>query len=79
MTNKVYPVKKREELELIIEKLAFGGKGISHIDDYVVFVPKSLPGDVVRAKIVKRKTNYAEASVLEIIKESSLRQDAPCP
>lgn len=79
MTNNVYPVKKREELELKIEKLAFGGKGISHIDNYVVFVPKSLPGDVVRAKIVKRKTNYAEARLLEIIKESSLRQDAPCP
>jgi 23S rRNA (uracil1939-C5)-methyltransferase len=79
LTNKVYPVKKRESLELKIEKLAFGGKGISYIDNYVIFVPKTLPGDVVRAEIVKRKTNYAETRLLEIIKESHLRQKAPCP
>jgi len=79
LTNKIYPVKKREELELKIEKLAFGGKGISRIDDYVVFVPKTLPGDVVRARIVKRKANYAEARLLEIIQKSVLHQEAPCP
>jgi 23S rRNA (uracil1939-C5)-methyltransferase len=79
VTNKIYPVKKREELELKIEKLAFGGKGISHIDDYVVFVPKTLPGDVVRARIFKRKANYAEARLLEVIQKSDLHQEAPCP
>jgi 23S rRNA (uracil1939-C5)-methyltransferase len=79
LTNKTYPVKKREELEIQIEKLAFGGKGIGYIDDYVVFVPKSIPGDVVRARIVKRKTHYAEARLLDLIQESSLRQEAPCP
>jgi len=79
LTNKTYPVKKREELEIKIEKLAFGGKGIGYIDDYVIFVPKSIPGDIVRARIVKRKTHYSEARLLEIIQESSLRQKAPCP
>jgi len=61
LTNKTYPIKKRQELELKIEKLAFGGKGIGYIDDYVIFVPKSIPGDLVRVRIVKRKTHYAEA------------------
>ena len=79
MTNKVYPVKKRETLELKIEKLAFGGKGISYLDNYVIFVPKTLPGDIVRAVVVKRKTNYAETRLLEIVKDSPLRQKAPCP
>ena len=79
MINKVYPVKKREILELKIEKLAFGGKGISYLDNYVIFVPKTLPGDIVKAEIVKRKTNYAETRLLEILTESALRQKAPCP
>jgi len=79
LINKVYPVKKREILELKIEKLAFGGKGISYLDNYVIFVPKTLPGDVVRAEIVKRKTNYAETRLLEILTESSFRKKAPCP
>ena len=59
MTNNVYPVKKRQEIEIKIEKLAFGGKGIGYINDYVIFVPKTIPGDTVRAQIIKRKTNYA--------------------
>jgi 23S rRNA (uracil1939-C5)-methyltransferase len=79
LTNKTYPIKKRQELELKIEKLAFGGKGIGYIDDYVIFVPKSIPGDLVRVRIVKRKTHYAEARLLDLIEASSLRQEAPCP
>lgn len=79
MSENIYPVKKREEVNLRIEKLAFGGKGISRIDDYVIFVNHSLPGDLVRALIIKRKPNYATAKMLEILEASSLRQQAPCP
>jgi len=79
LTNKSYPVKKKEEIQLKIEKLAFGGKGIGYIDDYVVFVARTIPGDVVKAKIFKRKTHYSEARLLEILQESPLRQEAPCP
>jgi len=77
--NKTYPVKKREEIELRIDKLAFGGKGVSRFNDYVIFVDKTLPGDLVQARIYKRKTNYAQARVIKLIESSSLRQKAPCP
>ncbi len=79
MTHKTYPVKKREEIKLRIDKLAFGGKGISRINDYVIFVDKSLPGDLVLARIYKRKANFAQARVIELIESSPLRQEAPCP
>jgi 23S rRNA (uracil1939-C5)-methyltransferase len=75
----IYPVKKREELILRVEKLAFGGKGISRLDNYVVFVDKTLPGDLVKARIYQRKENYAQARVLELLESSLLRQQAPCP
>jgi 23S rRNA (uracil1939-C5)-methyltransferase len=78
VTNNVYPVKKREEIEISIDKLAFGGKGIGYINDYVIFVPKTIPGDRVRAQIVKRKANYAEARLMEVLQYSPLRQEAPC-
>ena len=78
MTNNVYPVKKREEIEIKIDKLAFGGKGIGYINDYVIFVPRTIPGDTVRAQIVKRKSNYAEARLLDVVQKSPLRQEAPC-
>ncbi len=79
MNNKSYPVKRKEEIKLRIEKLAFGGKGIGRIDDYVIFVDKSLPGDLVQARVYKRKSNFAQARVIELLESSPLRQEAPCP
>jgi len=74
-----YPVRRSEVLEIEIEKVAFGGKGIGHQDAYVIFVKDTLPGDRVKAKVVKRKTNYAEARLIGIIRPSKLRIEAPCP
>ena len=47
--------KKNEELDLRVEKLAFGGQGISRFNEYVIFIDRVLPGDLVRAKIYHRK------------------------
>ena len=79
MTQQVYPVKKGQEISLVIEKLAFGGKGLARINDYVIFVPHTLPGDRIQAKIIRRKPNYAEARLLQILEESARRIEAPCP
>lgn len=72
------PVKRRQEVDLSIENVAFGGKGIAHIDAYVVFVENTLPGDRVRARVRKARKNYAEAYPVELLDPSPLRQDAPC-
>ncbi len=74
-----YPVRRNEILELEIEKVAFGGKGIGHQDAYVIFVKDTIPGDRVTAKVIKRKANYAEARLTGIIRPSKLRIEAPCP
>lgn len=71
-------LKRRQVVDLNIEKVAFGGKGIAHVDDFVVFVENTLPGDVVTAKITKSRKNYAEAYTLELLTPSPLRQPAPC-
>jgi 23S rRNA (uracil1939-C5)-methyltransferase len=78
MQQKIYPVKRREELNITIENVAFGGKGICRINDYVIFVPNTLPQDEVKIRITKRKTGYAEGRLLEIVKPSPIRQKAPC-
>jgi len=74
------PVKKHQELELTIENLAFGGIGIAHVDDYIIFIPKgAVPGQVVKARITKATSNYGEAKVLEIIRKSDNVIIPPCP
>ncbi|MBL7136846.1 MAG: class I SAM-dependent RNA methyltransferase, partial [Candidatus Marinimicrobia bacterium] len=74
------PVRKYQELELTIENLAFGGKGIVHVDDYIIFIPMgAVPGQVVKARITKATTNYSEAKVLEIIRKSDNEIIPLCP
>lgn len=63
---------------MTIEDLAFGGKGLSRVDGFTVFVDQTAPGDVVLARVVKKKKNYADARVTEIISPSPLRVKAPC-
>lgn len=68
-----------EIVELKIEKLTFQGAGLARYDNFVVFVPNSCPGDIVSAKIVKRKPSYAEGEITNIILPSPFRKPAPCP
>jgi 23S rRNA (uracil1939-C5)-methyltransferase len=50
-----------QELELVIDSLAYGGRGVARHGELVVFVAQALPGDRVRARVTKFKRRYAEA------------------
>ncbi|MEE8479145.1 MAG: 23S rRNA (uracil(1939)-C(5))-methyltransferase RlmD [Candidatus Neomarinimicrobiota bacterium] len=63
-------VKKGKEVNLNIESLAFGGKGVAKIDDFVIFVKNTIPGQTVKAFIYKKHRGYAEARPMEVIRES---------
>lgn len=69
----------KEPVELTIEKLSFGGDGIARKDGLVYFVPLSAPGDRLLAKVTEQKKNFARAEVIEILKNSPSRIQAPCP
>ncbi|MCL2611184.1 MAG: 23S rRNA (uracil(1939)-C(5))-methyltransferase RlmD [Defluviitaleaceae bacterium] len=55
------------------------GSGVSKIDGFVVFTPNTLPGELVKLKIVKVKKTYAYGKVLNIIEESRARVTPICP
>jgi 23S rRNA (uracil1939-C5)-methyltransferase len=74
------------ELELEIDSLAQGGRGVARTNGYVVFVSGALPGDRVRARLVKSKRAYGEARTVELLEPSSdrisdrcLHDSEPCP
>ena len=71
--------KKGALLELTIEKMAFGGPGIGFVNGLVVFVPKSAPGDKAIVKVYKKKKDYAEARIVELMEPSASRISPPCP
>jgi 23S rRNA (uracil1939-C5)-methyltransferase len=74
------------ELELEIDSLAQGGRGVARADGYVVFVSGALPGDRVRARVVRSKRDYGEAKTVELLRPSAdriadrcLHDGEPCP
>jgi 23S rRNA (uracil1939-C5)-methyltransferase len=70
--------RRGELLTLDVESLAYGGRGIARRNGYVVFVAGALPGDRVRAEVTKAKRGYAEASALELVRESPDRLPPRC-
>ncbi len=56
-----------DELELTVDRLAYGGNGVARLYGYVVFVAGALPGDRVRARVEKSKKAYANARAIEVI------------
>lgn len=71
-------LKKGNEVTLTIEGAAFKGKGIGKVNGMAVFVSRTMPGDVVRTRIIKRKKNYREGKLLEIINPSPDRIEPLC-
>ncbi len=72
-------VKKKQIVECDLIDVAFGGKGLAKIDGFAVFIDQSVTGDRVAARITRKKRNYAEAVVQELLVPSSMRVDPPCP
>ena len=74
-------VKKNQVLELRIEDYAFGGKGIARIKSeegsFVIFVPNTLPGQLVKAQISKSSKNYAEAKLIDVLESSEDEVEVP--
>ncbi len=61
--------------EGVIEKLAFGGQGLLRIQDFVVFVKSTIPGQTVKIQITKKHESHADAKLIEIIHPSPIEHD----
>ncbi len=70
---------KGDLIELKIDRVAYGGQGVARSNGLVLFVRGAIPGDRVKAQVVKKKRNYAEARLTELLEPSPDRIEAPCP
>ncbi|HET9676949.1 MAG TPA: 23S rRNA (uracil(1939)-C(5))-methyltransferase RlmD [Solirubrobacterales bacterium] len=70
--------RRGELLELDVDSLAFGGRGVARADGFVVFVAGALPGDRVRAEVTKGKKRFAEARTVEVLSASPDRLPDRC-
>ncbi|MGE0567300.1 MAG: 23S rRNA (uracil(1939)-C(5))-methyltransferase RlmD [Bacteroidia bacterium] len=54
------------------------GKGLAKIEGWVVFIKGAVPGDVVNARVFKKKKNLLEASIVSVEKSSEGRIEPVC-
>ncbi|MGL5088606.1 MAG: 23S rRNA (uracil(1939)-C(5))-methyltransferase RlmD [Cetobacterium sp.] len=61
-------LEKGQIIEVKIEKIVYGGEGLGYYNnEFAMFVPMSVPGDVVKAEIISLKKSYGRALIKEII------------
>ncbi len=69
----------QREVDLVIDDIAFGGKGVGRAEGKAVFVPFTIEGEQVTAGIVREKKSFAEAELLRVTTPSPHRAEPGCP
>ncbi len=64
--------------EADILDLAHDGRGIARLDGKAVFVDGALPGERVRLRIIKRRRQFDEAGLVEVLSASPDRVEPAC-
>jgi 23S rRNA (uracil1939-C5)-methyltransferase len=69
-----------EPFEVELVEAAFGGEALGHLPDgRVVFVPRSLPGEMARVRLREDRRDFARAELEEVLAAAEGRIEPPCP
>jgi 23S rRNA (uracil1939-C5)-methyltransferase len=73
------PVRLGDEYDADIVGIGHEGEGVGRVNGFTLFVHGALPGERVRARVVRLKKQYGYAELVRVLRESPDRQTAPCP
>lgn len=65
-------------MRLQIEKCIYGGAGLARADGKAIFIPFTLPGEVIEAHINEDKRSFANAELDAVLEPSTARTAPPC-
>ncbi len=71
-------LEKNEEFTIVIEDISEDGAGIGKTEGFTWFVKDTVIGDVVEAKVMKKKKNYGFARLVRVITPSPDRVEPKC-
>jgi 23S rRNA (uracil1939-C5)-methyltransferase len=66
-------------VQLELTDLAYGGDAVGRFGGRAVFVPGGLPGEIVRARLVRERSNYARAVLVDVLQPSADRVEPRYP
>jgi len=72
-------VSAMRRVEIKIEDVAFGGKGVARDEGKAVFIPFTIDAERVTAGIVREKKQFAEGELLTVLSPSPERVEPECP
>ncbi len=72
------PVVKNGEYIADIIGIGHEGEGVGRVDGFTLFIQGALPGEKVRAKVLKLKKQFGYAKLLEVLVPSADRVEPPC-
>jgi 23S rRNA (uracil1939-C5)-methyltransferase len=61
-----------------ITEIAAEGNALARVNNQVIFIPKGIPGDVVDVQVIRKKSNYMMAKIIDIKKLSPVRIEPKC-
>lgn len=70
---------KNDIVEGIIEKQGNSGEGVLRIENYPVFLEYGLPGEKVRAKVLRANKTHGFGKIISFETESDERTEPECP
>jgi 23S rRNA (uracil1939-C5)-methyltransferase len=65
--------------KLKIEDVAFGGAGVARSEGKIVFVPLTIDGEEVEARVVEQKHAFDRAKLIKVLRPSAERVEPLCP
>lgn len=68
-----------QNVSLTIKSIGANGEGVGYWHGYTLFVDKTLPGEVVRGRLVECQKRYGRVNPLSISEPSPLRVAPACP
>jgi 23S rRNA (uracil1939-C5)-methyltransferase len=72
------PVVKNGEYIADIVGIGHEGEGVGRVEGFTLFIQGALPGEKVRAKVLKLKKQFGYAKLLEVLVPSADRVEPPC-
>lgn len=66
-------------IEVELTDLAYGGDAVGRHEGRAVFVAGALPGERVRARLTRERSNYARATLVEVLRASPDRMEPRYP
>lgn len=73
-----HPFTYHQELDVRIDNLTNEGAGVARVDGWVVFVPFTLAGELVKCRVFRNHKNYSEADLIEVLEPAPNRVAPKC-